>query len=123
ANHLKAEADRAESLTVRECVELFIESRQADHDRGDLAKRSFSELRGIARRVAASFGDRPINDLNADWLRDYLNSLPLSPRSRFSVRLKLSGFLGFCTSKRWMSSNPAAEVKVRVKRSEVEVPS
>jgi len=119
--HLKDEVIRSKSLLVRECVAHFIAARKCDVDRGDLAKRSCNELRHCTTNLVASAGDLRIPDLDADWLKTYLDALPVTARTRNNLRLRLSGLFAFCKAKKWVTTNPCSEVRIKVPRQEVVV--
>ena len=117
--HLNAEAIRSKSPLIRECVEHYIAARQEDVQRGDLAERSFSEASYCVKQLDSVVGDLRIIDFDSERLKTYIDSFPVSPRTRSNLRLRLSGFFSFCKSKRWISVNPCAEFRVKVPRHEV----
>jgi integrase len=117
--HLKA--TNGNSPSVRECAVRFLESRQTEVDRGELAKRSLTELRQCMNHVAVALGDLSIAHLDTDTVTTFLDSFPVAPRTRNNIRLRLSAFFSFCKSKKWITVNPCAEIKVKVQRSDVVV--
>jgi hypothetical protein len=60
--HLVSEAKRLESATVRECAVQFIAARQRDVEHGELAARSFVELKQTANHLTAAIGDLTHSD-------------------------------------------------------------
>jgi integrase len=119
--HLKAEAIRSKSPLIRECVEYYIAARQEDVQRGDLAERSLSEAGYCVKQLASVVGELRIINFDADRLKTYIDSFPVSARTRSNLRLRLSGFLSFCKSKKWISLNPCTEFRVKVPKHEVTI--
>jgi integrase len=117
--HLKA--TNGNSPSVRECAVRFLESRQAEVDRGELAKRSLTELRQCMNHLKAALGDASIAHFDTDAVTTFLDSFPVAPRTRNNIRLRLSAFFTFCKSKKWIVTNPCTEIKVKVPRSDVVV--
>jgi len=74
--HLEAEATKERSLLLRDCAAEFIAARQRDFDRGELAKRSWFEIKQRMRHLVAAIGDRRISECDAE--RD---SAPFSSKS------------------------------------------
>ena len=120
-NWLSAEAIKSRSLLVRECTAQFLEARQMDVARGDLARRSLIEFRHFCAHLTAAFSESRIADLDTEAAQKFLDSFPVSARTRQNIRLRMSKFLNFCRSKKWIALNPVAEIKIRVRRGEVEV--
>ena len=118
---LKADAARSKSPLVRECVARFLDSRQLEVERGDLAPRSLVEFRHCCAHLVAAVGDLRIVELDAEAVRTYLDSFPVAARTRLNIRLRLSKFFSFCVTKKWIATNPCAEIKIKVRRHEVVV--
>jgi integrase len=118
---LKSEKAKHESLLVSECVDQFIASRQADVDRGELDKKSFYETRDRAKRMKEVLGNLHIGELDEDRVKTYLDSFPVAPRTRHNIRLRMSKFFSFCKSKGWITSNPCADIKIKVKRADTRI--
>ena len=119
--HLTNEAAKQQSLFVRECVEQFIASRQADMERGELSKLSFYETRDRAKRFKAACGDLHIAEIGADHIKAYLDSCNVGPRTRINLRLRLSKFFNFCRERGWIDRNPCAEIKLKAKRADTRI--
>jgi integrase len=119
--HLKAAAVSASSPTIRECAEQYLVARLADVQRNDLAKRSCVEAGHCVKQLVAASGDLRIVSFDADRLKSYVDSFPVAARTRSNLRLRLSAFLSFCKSKKWISLNPCTEFRVKVPRHEVTI--
>ena len=118
---LQSEDAKHKSLFVGECVDQYITSRQADVDRGELDKKSFYETRDRAKRMKEVLGGLHIAELDADRVRTYVDSFPVAPRTRNNIRLRMSKFFSFCKSKGWITSNPCADIKIKVKRADTRI--
>jgi integrase len=118
---LNAEAVRLRSPFIRECAVQFMEARHRDVARGDLARRSLVEFRHFCAHMTAALGGRRIAEFDTEVAQNFLDSFPVAARTRQNIRLRLSKFLNFCRSKKWIAVNPCAEIKIKVRRGEVEV--
>jgi integrase len=118
---LKLQAEQCKSPLVRECVTQFIVSRQREVERNELAARSFTELRLCVNQMVVVLGDLHIVEFDAERVRTYVDSFPLAPRTRNNIRLRLSTFFSFCISKKWITTNPCAEVEIKVDNNDVVV--
>ena len=118
---LKAEAAKSTSLLISECVARFLESRQLEVERGDLAARSLVEFRHCCAHLISAVGERRIAGFDAEAVQTYLDSFPVSARTRHNIRLRLSKFFSFCVSKKWIAANPCADIKIKLRRNEVVV--
>lgn len=117
--HLTKENEAAKSPPIRDVVARFIESRTKDAERGDLSPESVGDLRNATRHLTAAAGDIPINRFGADELRSFLDSFPVSARTRYNIRLRLSGLFTFAKRKGWIAQNPCELVTVKVRRTDV----
>jgi integrase len=118
---LQSEDAKQQSLFVSECVDQYLVSRQADVDRGELDKKSFYETRDRAKRMKEVLGHLHIAELDSDRVKTYLDSFPVAPRTRNNIRLRMSKFFSFCKSKGWITSNPCADIKIKVKRADTRI--
>src|SRR4029077_20097979 len=106
---LKTERAKQESLLVTECVDRFIASRKSDMERGELSKLSFYETRDRAKQLKAAMGGLHIAEIDSERMKVYLDSFPVSPRTRNNIRLRASKFFNFCKEKKWIDRNPCEE--------------
>jgi integrase len=118
---LKEQAQRKESPLVSEVVAQYLDQRKRDFERGDLAELSFFEIRHRARRLAADLGGLRITELDGPKVKTYVDSFPVSARTRANIRLRLSKLFSFCIERGWINQNPCASLKVRVPRHDVSI--
>jgi integrase len=119
--HLEAEAIKSTSPPIRDCAAQFLTSRLRDVGRGELAARTVAELRQTMNHLVAACGNLPVSDLDVEAVRRFLDSFPVTARTRNNLRLRLSALLSFCKSKRWIATNPCAEIQIKVRRNSVVV--
>src|SRR5437868_6014311 len=93
---LTTEEAKRQSLLLSECIDQFIASRKADVERGEFDKKSFYETRDRAKQLRAAMGILHIGEIDADKMKAYLDSFPVSPRTRNNIRLRASKFFNFC---------------------------
>jgi integrase len=106
---------------IRDCVAEFLVARGRDVDRGDLAKRTLVETRHFTKHLVAAVGGQRIVQFDVDAVTTFLDSFPVSARTRLNIRLRLSKFFSFCRSKKWITTNPCADVQIKVRRGEVTI--
>ena len=118
---LKAEAIKSQSPLIRDCVQQFLTSRERDVERGELAKRTLTETRHFTKHLMAAVGGLRIAEFDVDVVTTFLDSFPVSARTRLNIRLRLSKFFSFCRSKKWIATNPCADIQIKVRRGEVTI--
>jgi integrase len=117
---LAVEHERSASPTIKQAAAEFIVVRQRDVEQGSFASRSLVELRHSMKHLVARLGDLRLIDLSVEQVTRHLDSLPkCSLRTRKNRCLRLSAFFSFCQSNRWISSNPCAEIKVKIPHHDV----
>ena len=121
AAHLEREQSRAAVPTVRDGAIQYLLARKLDHERGDIAERTIQGLRSAISQFIVSVGDSRIDELDADRVRTYLDSLPVTLKSRQDYRLRLSGLFSYAVRKGWVTSNPCEKIKIKVPRGEIVV--
>lgn len=121
AAHLQAEQKRKDSLTVATCLNHWLDKKEEEMDLGRLSRGTFLELRSKANVIRAGLGEMSVAEVDEATVETFLHELPQSPRGRFNIRTKLSQFMSFCRRQKWIASNPAADVKVRVPDQEVSI--
>jgi integrase len=118
---LTNEQKKHDSLLVRECIDQYTTSRQADRDRGELSKLSFYEIRDRAKKLSEAMGGLHIAAVTPETVKTYLDSIPFSPRTRINIRLRMSKFFNFCKSKGWIERNPCEDVEIKAKRADTQI--
>jgi site-specific recombinase XerD len=104
--------------TVSEAVDRFLNSHGAiDQDRGyhgDIEYSSYRKYRtklNLLRSFCDGEGVSALADMNLDVLEDYRRSRNVSPVT-WKVELQaLRTFLGYCVTHKWITTNPAKEMK------------
>ena len=98
---------------LAELVEERMNGMKAD----GCSKFTFFGQRSFYRRLSRSFPDAKLSDLTTPVLDDWLRTQPVSPLSRNSYRLLLSGLFTYAKQRKYCLNNPAKEtVEVRVDR-------
>jgi integrase len=72
--------------------------------------------RGILERFRAAYGDRPIALLPTEWIAVLLDSKP--PHAARSWLMTLRSLCAFAVERRWLRTNPAANVKLTCVKSD-----
>jgi integrase len=118
---LKAKRARETGLSVEEALELYLDAKRAEHARGKITRLTLYDLESKARHIRRGLGGKRLAEIDHSSVEAFLAALHLRPRGEANVRLKLSQFLNFCVRKKWISSNSASEIKVKVPQYEVEI--
>jgi site-specific recombinase XerD len=112
------QAPGAAALTVSDAVERFLETHGAigpeGKYQGDSERGTWKKYR-CALRLLASFceriGIKTVVGINLDSLEDYRKTRSIGKVSWKVERQTLITFFGFCVSRKWISTNPAKELK------------
>ena len=115
---LESERRRHRSLLAQDCVEAYIIARTTDFVNGQLAKRSLREITMRARQLSAAFNGAHIQEINATRMKAFIESLPLSARSKVNVKVHAGTFFNWCVEQGHVDANP---VKLRIKVPESEI--
>jgi integrase len=107
--------------TVTEALTTYLAAKRAEYDRGELAKVTLAELEAKGRIIERAFGEKNLADIDEAAAAKFIHGLRGSPQYRKNVRTKLSQFLNYCVRQKWLPSNPAAHVTVKLKAREVEI--
>lgn len=118
---LRSEEAKRGSLLVRECVDRYLAARQADFERDELSKLSLYEIQARARQVSAALGGIHIADFDGPKVKTFLDSFPVTARTRVNIRLRLSRFFSFCIDEGWIERNPCEKIKLRARRSDTRI--
>ena len=119
AAHLKAEKARAAAVTIETAVKDYLDAKWQEHERGELADLTMSELRLRMGIVQRAFAGQRIIDLDQKAIQAFLDGLPHSARTRLNIRIKLSQLLNHCRRRGWIASNAAELTSVRVPARDV----
>ena len=108
--HLRPEGG---SRTVEQVVSELAESKEQRFEEGDLRQRSLKDFRSRSGRFATDFGERIVNTMTCEELKEWLlglvdpvNRRRLSPRSRKNYRMVLGEVLTYARQKRYIFANP-----------------
>lgn len=114
--YVKAERERRAQTTVTVAVaaEDWRKSKQAEYDRGELAKATMDEIRLMATDFTNAFPGKHIHQLTAAKIQSWLDSLPYSPRTRANIRTKLGQLLNHCVKREWIAKSPISAVTVKL---------
>jgi integrase len=121
AVHLRAKRESGFAKNVTDCIDAYLETKRADQRRGEISKLTLYELESKMRIVRKAFGAKKITEIDSRAVEAFVKNLPHSPRGKANIRTKLSQFLNFCRRQKWISANPADEVKVSVKGHRIEI--
>jgi integrase len=118
---LESESAKHNSLSVEECVDRYLAARRRDHERGELSKRSLREVTGRANQLRAAFVGLHVRELDAKRMRDFLDSYPVTARTRTSIRARASCFFNWLRDQGLIDVNPVERLRFRVPESEIKI--
>lgn len=112
------ESQASSRRTVADAVERFL----ADHGgfdedgtyRGDSEYSTWRKYRGILRRMVSFCGAsdiKALEDTNVEALEDFRRSRSIGRVTWKGERQALVTFFGYCVSNKWITTNPAKELK------------
>lgn len=117
--HLEAEQRRSSSMSVEACLNEWIAAKKAEAAQEIISTRTIIELDGRAKLFKAAFGSARVSEIDETAVQTFLDSLPVSQRTRLNIRTKLGQFLNYSRRRKWIDANPAELISVRVPTSEV----
>lgn len=116
--------EAAESKTAEDAIHEYLDERAQDLERGILSRSQEKSIRMEMNRMKRFFGDRLIDDVTADNLKDYLETARSSQKRTLSLktwnnrRSYLSTFFKFCLSKKYVAENPVIDLpQYKVKKA------
>ncbi|MHA3774532.1 tyrosine-type recombinase/integrase [Verrucomicrobiota bacterium sgz303538] len=118
---LEAEDRKIKAASVQACLDDWVGSKKAEAAQGVISERTIDELEGRAKLFATAFGSVRISEIDEEAVQTFLDSLPVTQRTRLNIRTKLAQFLNYCRRRKWIDSNPAEIVTIRVPSSEVSI--
>jgi integrase len=118
---LQSESAKYNSLSVEECVDRYLAARRRDHERGELSKRSLREIIGRANQLRAAFVGLQVRELDSKRMRDFLDSYPVTARTRTNVRARCSHLFNWCRDQGYVESNPVERIRFRVPEAEIKI--
>ena len=120
-----AETSRRRELanvpTVNEAITEYLATKRAERDKGEFARASYTDISSKLKPVRQALGELRVTELTEAGVEKFMQGLALKPLGRLNIRTKLSQLLRFCVRQGWLTANPAANVKVRVKQHEVQI--
>jgi integrase len=119
AAHLESETRKRNASTVEHCIAEWLQAKRPEANLKIISPRTIRELEGRAQLFKNAFKDKRISEFDEEAAKTFLDSLSVSQRTRQNIRTKLVQFLNFCRSKKWITENPAAAIKVKVPNSDV----
>jgi integrase len=107
--------------SVAEAAGLYLAAKRQEAQRGDISPLTIRELESRMRTTCVVLGAFKVNAVDESMVTKFIRGLPTSARNRHNVQTKLSQLFNFCRREKWIATNPAENVTVRVKRREVEI--
>lgn len=95
-------------------VEAAIAQCRESKSKQNLRIRYLQELGVTLRHFGKAFNSRPVSDVTAKDIEDWLNLQEWSPATRKSYRGDVQTFYAFCLGRGWVDTNPAKHVPVPV---------
>jgi integrase len=106
--------------TVAVAIDGYLETKRADEARDEISRLTLYEIESKMRIVRAAFGDLKVTEIDEALIQTFLRNLPHRAQGKANIRTKLSQFLNYCRREgKWITSNPAENIKVRVKSADV----
>ena len=125
ASHLVQQLDSQRATacvpTIAEAASLYLDAKRHEAARGDISPLTIRELSSRMRTICAVLGEFKVSDVDEAMVSKFLRNLPTSARNRMNVRTKLSQLFNFCRRQKWIATNPAADVSIKVRRHEVSI--
>ena len=100
--------DYREPKSIQDAIEAFKSSKE---DVGHGTKRNHRRALDNFLRIAKSAGITRLDDVEIETVDLFRTKRPISAVTWIKELAILRNFFGFCVSRKWMSSNPAKEVK------------
>lgn len=113
---LKSEEQKHTSPLIKDCLAQYLAAREQEAARGDLSQRSVRETKHFVNRLSAAVGHLRLVELDAAAVTTFLDSLPVTARTRLNNRLRLSKFFNWCRARKLIAINPCTEIQIRVRR-------
>jgi integrase len=107
--------------SVSEAISQYLAAKRAEETRGEISRFTIYDIQSKMRIVAAEFGALKVSELDEGAVSHFLGRQRLSPSSEDALRTKLSQLLNYCWRRKWISSNPSQNVKIRVKQKDVAI--
>lgn len=105
---------------VAVAIDDYLEMKRGDEARGEISRLTLYEIESKMRIVRAAFGGIKVTEIDEAMIQNFLRNLPHRAQGKANIRTKLSQFLNYCRREgKWITVNPAENVKVRVKSADV----
>ena len=112
--HLKP---RDKERTVAQVVAEIVDDAERRWENKDLSVLSFRDLKSRGGIFAAKFGERPVNEIQAEELIEWLKAMKGSPRTRLNHLRIVTQILSFAEEKGYAAHNPAKKIGDAARRS------
>jgi integrase len=108
--------------TTDEAINAYVSVKRAEEERGEISRLTLYEIESKMRIVREAFGERKVTEIDEAAVAAFIRELPHAARGKANIRTKLSQFLNYCRREgKWITVNPAENVKVRVRNGEVKI--
>ena len=88
--------------------------------RGEISRLTLYEIESKMRIVRAEFGHLKVAEIDESLIQNFLRNLPHRAQGKANIRTKLEPISHYCRREgKWITANPAENVKVRVKSADV----
>lgn len=118
---LESEERKRQSLSVSECLDRYLAVREADFQRGELAQLTIYEIRERMEQLRVAIGRMRILAVTAGTIRTFLDSMPVSNRTKLNVRLRLSKFFNYCKENEWLPQNPCSPISIKIRKGDTRI--
>jgi integrase len=102
--HLRA---TQKHITFKALMDEYLESRK----RLGRTENHRKDMRLRLKRVAETFGERPVRGITMNELEDWLHSLKLKPKTVNNFRSRLNVLLNYGVKRGYLENNPAADIE------------
>jgi integrase len=121
AEYKAAEKKRMTGPTVAAALSAYLDAKIADYKAGRIKKVSLYDIQSKSRYIEVGFGKLRVSEIDEAKAKAFLNGLRLRPRGRENVRLKLSQFLNFCITRKWITENSVGKLSEKIPTTDVEI--
>ena len=107
--------------TVSAAIDQYLDSKRQEFAKGEFSKLSLFDVTSKLRIVREALGRDSISALDEATVTTFLNALPHRPIGKKNILTKVNQLLNYAVRQRWIPSNPARGIKVRVKQKDVDI--
>jgi integrase len=120
AGHLESKRI-ATGPTVKEALAAYLKAKQGETERGELSRLTYWDLVSKGNAIRDHLGERRLTEIDRPMVDDFLAGLHLRPRGKFNTLLKLAQLLNWCVRQKWVATNAASGVKIKMPETDVEI--